>query len=63
MPHKLKFIDSYRFIPVSLSNLVDNLSEGLHKCKDCESSLEYINAEDYKVIFRCLNCNKNYNKS
>ena len=25
--HKLKFIDSYRFIQDSLSNLVDNLSE------------------------------------
>ena len=45
---------------VSLSSLVDNLSDGLYKCKDCESSLEYINAED--VLFKCLNCNKNYNK-
>ena len=45
-----------------LSNLVDNLSDGLHKCKVCESSLEYINAEDFKVVFKCLNCNKNYNK-
>ena len=25
--HKLKFIDSFRFMPASLSNLVDNLSE------------------------------------
>ena len=25
--HKLKFIDSFRFMPVSLSDLVDNLSE------------------------------------
>ena len=24
--YKLKFIDSYRFMPTSLSNLVDNLS-------------------------------------
>ena len=33
-------------MPASLSNLVDNLGYGLHKCKDCESSLEYINTED-----------------
>ena len=45
-----------------LSSLVDNLSDGLHKCKDCESSLEYINAEDSKVVLKYLNCNKNYNK-
>ena len=45
----------------SLSNLVNDLSDGLHKCKVCESGLEYINAEDYKVVFKCLNCNKDYN--
>ena len=27
---KIKFIDSFRFMSTSLSNLVDNLSEGLH---------------------------------
>ena len=62
IPCRLKFIDSYRFMSASLSNLVDNLSNGLHKCKNCESSLEYINAEDSKVVFKCLNCNKDYNK-
>ena len=60
--YRLKFIDSYRFMSVPLSSLVDNLSDGSHECKDCESSLEYINAGDSKVVFRCLNCNKNYNK-
>ena len=30
--------------------------------KDCKSSLEYINVKDSKVVFKCLNCNKNYNK-
>ena len=62
IPYRLKFIDNYRFMPASLSSLVDNLSHGLHKCKDCESSLEYINGEDSKVVFKCLNCNKDYNK-
>ena len=28
--YKIKFIDSYRFMSISLSNLVSNLPEGLH---------------------------------
>ena len=37
--YKIKFIDSFRFMSSSLSNLVDNLSEVLHcdKCIDCKS--------------------------
>ena len=42
--YKMKFIDNYRFMPSSLSKLVDNLPEGIHnnKCSDCESNLDYI---------------------
>ena len=42
--YKIKFIDSYRFMLLLLSKLVDNLSEGIHnnKCSDCESNLDYI---------------------
>ena len=45
---KIKLIDS------SLSNLVDNLFEGLHrdKCTDCKSYLDYTSFE----------CKKNYEK-
>ena len=34
--YKIKFIDRARFMATSLSNLVDNLTEGIHKikCKD-----------------------------
>ena len=40
--YKIKFIDSFRFMSTSLSNLVDNLSEGLHnnRCVDCKSFLD-----------------------
>ena len=35
--HKIKFIDSYRFMSMLLLKLIDNLSEGIHnnKCADC----------------------------
>ena len=41
--YKIKFIDSARFIASSLSNLVDNFAEGIHKikCKNCFCFLEY----------------------
>ena len=31
--YKMKFIDSARFMAISLSNLVDNLTEEIHKIK------------------------------
>ena len=44
IPYRLKFFDSYRFMMASLSDLVDNFSNGLHnkKCLDCRSGLEYM---------------------
>ena len=42
--YKIKFIDSHRFMSLSLSKLVDKLSEGIHnnKCFDCKSNLYYV---------------------
>ena len=59
---KIKFIDSYRFMSTSLSNLVSNLSEGLHndRCIDCKSCLDYMTAKDEQLIFRCFRCKRNY---
>ena len=48
----------------SLSNLVNNLSEGVHndKCTNCKSCLDYMTTKDEQLIFRCFTCKKNYEK-
>ena len=62
--YKIKFIDSYRFMPSSLSKLVDNLLEGIHnnKCVDCNSCLDYIKIKKEKLLLKCFNCNTYYKK-
>ena len=59
---KIKFIDSYRFMAMPLSKLVDNLSEGIHnnKCSDCGSNLDYIKTKNEKLILECYNCKQRY---
>ena len=49
---------------ISLSNLVDNLSEGLHsdKCTDCKSYLDYMTTKDEQLIFRRFECKKNHER-
>ena len=46
--YDIKFIDSTRFMAISLSNLVNNLTEKIHKseCKDCYCFLEYESIKD-----------------
>ena len=46
----------------SLSSLFDNLSEGLHNktCRKYKSCFDYISIEDNKLIWKCIDCNKNY---
>ena len=48
MPCKMKFIGSARFTASSLSNLLDNIAEVIHKieCKGCDCFLEYKNVKD-----------------
>ena len=47
-----------------LSNLIDNLSEGIHnnKCADCKSCLDYIKTKNEKLILKCFNCEQYYKK-
>ena len=44
----------------SLLNLVNNLTEGVHKikCKDCDCFLEYESVKDNLMKYKCLSCNK-----
>ena len=46
----------------SLSNLVDNLAQGIHKikCKDCDCFFEYESVKDDLIEYKCLSCNKDY---
>ena len=75
----LQFIDSARFTASSLSNLVNNVSEGFHriKCKLCRHAecgikykycdcfLEYKNLKDDLIGYKCCkkSCNKRYQQS
>ena len=58
----MKFIDSASFMATSLSNLIDNLTVGIHKikCKDCNYFLEYESFKDNLIKHKCLSCNKDY---
>ena len=51
-----------RFMASSLSNLVDNLTEGIYKikCKDCDCFLECQSVKDNSIMDKRLSCNKNY---
>ena len=46
----------------SLSNFVDNVTEGIHKIKykDYDCFLEYENVKDNLMKYKCLSCNKDY---
>ena len=48
----------------SLSNLVDNLTEEIHKikCKYCDYFLEYESVKDTSIKHECLFCNKDWSK-
>ena len=58
--YKIKFIDR----ETSLSNLFDNLTEGIRKTKwkDCDYFLEYESVEDNLIKYKCLSCNKDYSE-
>ena len=60
--YKKKIIDCSRFMASSLSNLVDNLAEELHKikCKNYKYFSENKCVKDNLIIHKCLSCSKCY---
>ena len=46
----------------SSSNLVDNLTEGIHKIKykNCDCCLENESVKDNLIKYKCLYCSKDY---
>ena len=62
--YKIKFIDSARFMTSWLSNLVDNLTEEIHKikCNGCGCFPEYKRVKGSLIIYKCLSCKKCYSK-
>ena len=61
---KIKFINSVNVMSSSPSSLDDNLAERSHKdkCKNCKSNHEYMTVSNGSLVFKCVECNKNYKK-
>ena len=67
--YKLKFIDSYRFMSTSLSNLLDMLSgvfdKEFLKCMESKKirlNCEFIGFENNRLNYKCKECKKLYTK-
>ena len=59
--NKLKFTDRFRFMSISLSKLIDRLSEIYSKkCrgKNCKSECELKKLKNNKVSYNCKECRK-----
>ena len=57
---RIKFIDSFRFMSTSLSNLVDNLSEGIHN--DGKFGICISIKKNGRLLFECFDCKKSYTR-
>ena len=54
-------IDSANFMASSLSDHVDNLTEGIKiKFKDCDCLFQYESVKENLIKYKCLPCNENY---
>ena len=69
--HKLRFIDSFRFMNFSLSDLVDNLSGIIFNSIVCMKFMErekinseccFVKLKNDRLIYRCRECKKKYKR-
>ena len=60
IPYNKIFINSARFMASSLSNLVNNLADVIHKinCKDCHCFLDNKSVDENITKYKYLSCNK-----
>ena len=64
VPYKLRYIDSFRFMPASLSDLVDSLSGIFYsiECKSCMEKIKinseccFVGLKNNRLICRCKEC-------
>ena len=69
--YKLKFIDGFRFMSTSLSELVDNTSEIFNsvECKSCiektKINLEcyFVGLKNNRLIYKCMECKEERKKN
>ena len=64
--YRIKFINSFRFMSISLSTLVDKLPSKVienGKCASCKSCLEFIKIRNSsRLIFECFDCERRSQK-
>ena len=69
--HKLKFIDSFRFMPTSLSELVDNFSGKIFNSIECKKCMErerinwqccFDQLKNGRLIHKCRECKEKWEK-
>ena len=68
--HRLRFIDSFRFISTSLSKLVDNMS-GIFNSIECKLCIEkikiysecyFVGLRNNRLIYRCIECKEEWKR-
>ena len=69
--YKLRFIDSFRLMPTSLSELVDNMS-GIFNSIECKSCIEkikinseccFVGLKNKRLIYKCRKCKEEWKRS